>query len=234
LDIPKAGKILNSNCQNDVEDVKYVKSDIDEYDVYSNIETHMNISLSLYQVNKEGQNILHEIGAKKLRLTSTAIMASKIKKPTFATDAHKNILTLFIGLSDIINFYRATTDVYTELLSLLDDAMFAESHDLETFYVDETEYSLESLYYKQDTWVNELEWYKKNNYNFSKHHSLDLGECSHILLFLNSYLDVLAKIKEHLSYYDTVLLQVKKMEVKILSMRDAMYTLVENHFEESQ
>jgi hypothetical protein len=219
-----------ADTTNDV--VEYVQQHVDEYAIYTMIEAHMNISLSLYQVNKEGQEILREIGTKKLKLTPNAVLASKLKRPTYSfIDEHdkKNMISLYQNLTDIVNFNRTAADVYTDLLSMLDDAMFSESEHMETFYVDETEYTLESMYYKQETWVSELEWYNKAHYQFTKHIGLDLGECSHILMFLNNYQDVLNKIKEHMDRHEKVMMQVEKIGVKISSTRDAMYALVDIH-----
>jgi hypothetical protein len=229
-EMPKAALTTHKDTTNVV--VEYVQQHVDEYAIYSMIEAHMNISLSLYQVNKEGQEILREVGTKKLKLTPNAILASKLKRPTYSfIDEHdkKNMISLYQNLTDIVNFNRTAADVYTDLLSMLDDAMFAESHHMETFYVDETEYTLESMYYKQETWVSELEWHDKARYQFTKNIGLDLGECSHILMFLNNYQDVLNKIKEHMDRHEKVMTQVEKIGVKISSTRDAMYALVKIH-----
>lgn len=201
---------------------------LDEYSIYTMIENHMNISSSLYRLNKEGQDILKEIGMKKLKLTPLAIVASKTKKPMILPTVSSDIVSLFMRLVDIVNFNRTCADAYTDLLSMLDDAMFAESHNMDTFYVDETEYSLESLYYKQETWVNELEWYKKEIFMFNNQPSFDLGECSHVLMFLNDYQDTLKRISEDIKCSEKVLAHTDKVSMKITLTRNAMYKLLEN------
>lgn len=200
----------------------------DEYSIYTMIENHMNISSSLYRLNKEGQDILKEIGTKKLKLTPLAIIASKTKKPVVLPSVPKDVVSLFMRLVDIVNFNRTCADAYTELLSMLDDALFSESHDMDTFYVDETEYSLESLYYKQETWVSELDWYKKELFMFNNQPSFDLGECSHILMFLNDYQETLKKISEDIECSEKVLAHTDKVSMKITLTRNAMYALLEN------
>jgi len=226
-EMQKTALITQHSDTNEI--VEYVQQHVDEYAIYSMIEDHMNISFLLYQVNKEGQEILREIGTKKLKLTPTAVLSSKLKRPTFSCTSLATMISLFHNLTDIINFNRTIADVYTELLSMLDDAMFAESHHMETFYVDETEFTLESMYYKQETWVSELEWHSKAQYTFTKHIGLDLGECSHILMFLNNYQGVLDKIKENMDRHERVMLQVEKIGVKISATRDAMYALVNKY-----
>jgi hypothetical protein len=112
--------------------------------------------------------------------------------------------------------------------------MFAESHHMETFYVDETEYTLESMYYKQETWVSQLDWHNKEHYHFTKNIGLDLGECSHILMFLNNYQDVLGKIKEYMERHERVKMHVDKIEIKISGTRDAMHDFVDKHLDEDE
>jgi hypothetical protein len=104
--------------------------------------------------------------------------------------------------------------------------MFSESHNIDTFYVEETEYNLEALYYRQETWVGQLEWHEKEQYLFHTSKSLDLGECSHILLFLNRYLDVLHRIQEQMDTHDKVVGHVDKLVRKITTMRNTMTGLV--------
>jgi hypothetical protein len=205
---------------------------VDEYAIYTMIENHMNISSSLYRLNKEGQDILREIGTKKMKLTPLAIIGSRAKKPVVMHCVPTDVLSLYMSLVDIVNFNRTSADAYTELVSMLDDAMFSESHDMDTFYVDETEYSLESLYYKQETWVSELEWHKKEAFSFSNQPSFDLGECSHILMFLNDYQDILKKISEEMESCEKVIAHTSKISVKITSIHNAMYALLHKHLDD--
>jgi hypothetical protein len=206
-----------------------IQHTVDEYAIYTMIENHMNISSSLYRLNKEGQDILKEIGTKKLKLTPLAIIASKTKKPMVAPCIPTDVISLYTSLVDIVNFNRTCVDGYTELISMLDDAMFSESHNMDTFYVDETEYRLESLYYKQETWVSEIEWHKKQTFMFSNQPSFDLGECSHILMFLNDYQDTLKMISEEIECSEKVLVHTAKITLKISSTRNLMYALLQKH-----
>lgn len=209
---------------------------IDEYDIYSRIEQHIDISLSLYQVNKQGQEVVSEILLKKLKLkevNSQSRVNNKGKKQlALHALCNDDIRVLYETLADIVNFNRTSMDTYTSLLCMLDDSMFNESSYIETFYVGEAEYSLESLYYKQETWINELEWHERSAYTFNSNTTLDLGECSHVLLFLNNYQDVVYKIKKHLNSYDKLMTHVDKIINKIGCARDIMYNMVEEHLKE--
>lgn len=212
--------------------VEFTQDTIDEYAIYTMIENHMNISAELYRLNKEGQEIIKEIGTKKLKLTPLAIISSKVKKPISTDSVSTDVFSLYMGLVDIVNFNRTCADAYTDLISMLDNVMFSESHDMNTFYVNEKTYNLESLYYKQETWMSEIEWYKKQTFIFSNQPTFDLGECSHILMFLNDYHDILKKISEDMEYFEKVLVHTTKILVKISSTRSAMYSLVRKHLDE--
>jgi hypothetical protein len=196
---------------------------IDEYALYSQIENHMNISMSLFDLNKQGQQILQELGCKKLNIPMTV---TKMKKTVSQLCKPSDMHTIYQNLSEIINFNRTSIDAYTELLSILDDALFKDSCYLKTFYVGETEYNLEALYYKQLTWISELEWHEKAVYEFSESKILDLGESSYLLMFLNTYMDVICKIKEHMHIHERVMLHIEKINNKILTVREIMYNLV--------
>ncbi len=197
---------------------------VNEYDIYSRIEDHMNISLRLFQINKQGQGIVREIGIKKLKMSTNLTVTTKTKK--MVNDS--SLMTLFQCLSEVVNFNRTLTDKYTDLLSSLDDAMFSECDDIETFYVDESEYKLEAMYYKQETWIEQLEWHTQEPYTFHTSEKLDLGECSHILMFLNMYLDVLKTIEDQMKTHEKVLMRVQKLSAKITDMRNKMYDTLKN------
>lgn len=223
--------LFSCDANSDVESVimkqhlpKYTQpAPIDEYALYSQIENHMNISMALFDVNKQGQQILQDFGYKKLNIP---INVTKMKKPISQFHKPSEMHTIYHNLSDITNFNRTSMDAYTELLSMLDDALFKDSCFLKTFYVGETEYNLEAMYYKQQTWISEIEWHEKAVYDFSVSKTLDLGESSYLLMFLNNYKDVISRIKEHMHAHEKIMLHVDKINNKIVTVRDIMYNMV--------
>lgn len=200
-------------------------NDVDEYAIYSRIEEHMAISLSLFQVNRQGQSIVKELCVNKLKMSPSSINNLKIKK----TLNNSVTIKLYQNLTEIVNFNRTNTDIYTDLINSLDDAMFDESQCIDSFYVDDTEYKLEALYYRQETWIEKMEWYEQDQYKFDESDVLDLGECSHILLFLNRYRDALTAIHHSMNAYEKVIMYVDKLSKKIVGMIDNMYELVHLH-----
>ncbi len=153
-----------------------------EYEIYTRIETHMSISASLYILNIQGCDIVKELDTKKL---------IKKEQKVYTSESGR----IYIELSQCVNANRMLCDQYTNLISLLDDVLFEECGELDTFYVKEDEYTLESLYYKQGSWVSEIEWNPPQMFEFTKSQELDEGECMYLLIFLNKYLSLLDKIE---------------------------------------
>jgi hypothetical protein len=149
-----------------------------EYDLYSKIETHMSISASLYILNRQGIDILKNIEKNKL-----------IKSIT-----NTSVQRVYNEIECFINQNRLSNDLYTNLISNLDDVMFVECGELESFYVKEDEYKLESLYYKQGSWVDEIDWEQQQQFSFSKSVIFDEGDCMYLLMYVNKYLKLLSRI----------------------------------------
>lgn len=174
-----------------------------EYDAYTKIEKHIEISLDLYHINKFGKSIIHDLEDKK-----------------------NFIQNIYSRLCNLVNTNRTDIDIYTELLSILDDALFKENNKLNKFYIEDKEYNLESLYYKQDSWINDIDGYNKYSYNFEKTNCLDLGECSHILVFLNNYERVIKNIQQDMKCHKKVLLHTNKMLHRIKSIQDIILAYI--------
>jgi hypothetical protein len=184
----------------DVEDSDVEEGDVDrgdveegdvicgEYDLYSKIETHMSFSASLYILNRQGVAILKELDAKKVNRNDQKVVNNVAGR-------------IYTELLQCINMNRIITDLYTNLISHLDDVLFNECGELDTFYVKEEEYTLESLYYKQGSWVDEIEWHEPQVFLFSKSDDIDEGECMYLLMFLNKYLSLLSKIEKEYDHH---------------------------------
>ncbi len=148
-----------------------------EYELYSKIETHMSISSSLYILNLQGVNMMKSIQKDKLTHNDT------------------NVQRVYNELECIVNENRVSSDLYTNLLNTLDAVMFEECGELDTFYVKDDEYTLESLYYKQGSWVCELEWEEQQIFNFSNSKGFDEGECMYLLMYVVKYINLLTSIE---------------------------------------
>jgi hypothetical protein len=189
----------------------------DEYEIYTKIETHMSISLSLYILNRQGNDILKDLETKKLPVQQKGV------PHTPSSDDKHNVGRIYNELHYCINENRLTKDMYTTLISNLDDVLFDECGDMDTFYVKEDEYSLESLYYKQDSWVREIEWDEPQKFEFDKTLEFAEGECMYLLMFANKYMSLLSKIDKE---YDNIKLKVSLNKLRD-KMRNTQYILSE-------
>lgn len=201
-------------CEDDV------NSDIvcGEYELYSKIETHMSFSASLYILNRQGVAILKELDANKVTRKDQKVVVNVSGK-------------VYTELHQCINSNRIVSDLYTNLISHLDDVLFEECGELETFYVKEEEYTLESLYYKQGSWVDEIEWHEQQRFSFNKSVDIDEGECMYLLMFLNKYLSLLSKIKKE---YDHQKLHtcLEKIECKLNNVHNILVDVLETFLKE--
>lgn len=187
--------------------VNYEKEDslVNEYDVYTKIEKHIEISSNLYHINKFGKSIIHDLEYKK-----------------------NHIHNIYSRIYSLVNMNRTDIDMYTELLSILDDALFKENNKLNKFYIEDKEYNLESLYYKQDSWINDIETNNKYSYNFEKTTYLDLGECSHILVFLNNYEGIIKNIQQDMKSHKKVIIHSNKILGRINSIQHIMIEYIKD------
>lgn len=175
-----------------------MNSETGEYEIYSKIETHMSISSSLYILNKQGTEIMKNIHKYKL----------------LSHKDNKEVQRVYNEMEYFINHNRACNDLYTDLINILDTVMFEECGEFDTFYVKEDEYTLESLYYKQGSWVSEIEWNNYQNFTFSNNKSLDEGECMYLLMYIIKYINLLSNIE---SEYNNI-----KLKACIEKMKDRM------------
>jgi hypothetical protein len=148
-----------------------------EYYMYSRVETHMHISMSLYCLNKEGQDIINQLESKKHANANVD------------ANEYRVLYTVYSALLRLINFRRMSYDVYCDLINALDGVMCDECGEIDTFYVKDDAFTLESMYYRQETWITEFESFPDapNVFEFAPSAKMDLGECSYMLLYMRKY-----------------------------------------------
>lgn len=217
------------NCDQDSEN-----SNLGEYDLYSKVEMHMKMSMSLYMLNRQGQDILKEFEGKKLKLSPDEQKRRQGQsKRNLCSD--NDVYVVHSCLQSLVNFNRMTNDMYVELLNLLDEELFNECHELDTFYVKDDEYKLESMYYKQESWVNAIEWDTPQVFQFLAGEKLDTCECTHLLMYFRRYVSVLDEINacsdntglELLlnKICDKLYIAIKRLEVLLDTMLDESHTV---------
>lgn len=204
----------NDNEQLDNIDIKSetTNSEGGEYELYSKIETHMSISSSLYILNLQGCNIIKSINKEKL--------------PYNESDVQR----VYNEFEYVVNENRVSNDLYTNLLNILDSVMFEECGELDSFFVKEEEYTLESLYYKQGSWVCELEWDEQQTFMFSNRKGFDEGECMYLLMYVNKYMKLLSSIENQ---YNNIKLSacIDKLKDKLRNIHYVITSILKKYIE---
>lgn len=134
----------------------------DEYSIYSKIEDHMELSGELYHLFKQTQSIIASL---------------QKSKPIYAKSHLTTILKDVISVSS-----------YSSLINTLDEVLFNDCGSLETFWVQDNEYKLESLYYKQESWSNDVNIHDVQTYHFNIDDKLSMDESMHLILICKKWL----------------------------------------------
>lgn len=208
-------ELINNADTNNMIDEMASSSEDGEYEIYSKIETHMSISSTLYILNKQGIDVMKNIQQYKLSSSKT----------------NTEVQRVYNEMEYFINHNRICNDLYTELINVLDAVMFEECGELDSFYVKEDEYTLESLYYKQGSWVSEIEWNNNQTFNFSSNKSFDEGECMYLLMYIIKYLNLLSTIGNK---YKNIKLTtcIEKMKDKMINVHYILQNTLEGLIED--
>jgi len=155
-----------------------------EYETYSNIQTHIQISENLYDIDLRGKYILSEIGTKK---------NTKVGRRGLLL--LKEYETIYNSINDTINLCRFKSRLYLTLQYYLDEALFNNiSEDQEYFYIEDDSYNLTKLYFDQQQWVRHNGIQKFSLVDDDK--SLNVDEA---LLLLNSFFKKYEALLENVS-----------------------------------
>ncbi len=140
----------------------------DEYEIYGKIEEHMELSIELHYLQKQTQSIV----------------ASLAKyKPSMSKNNN-----IYIVLRDVIHVVN-----FASLINALDEVLFNDCGNFETFWVQDKEYNLESLYYKQESWTNDIFGMDTQSFAFNQGSTLDINEGMFLIMICNRWLKCLSK-----------------------------------------
>lgn len=140
----------------------------DEYSIYCKIEEHMDISINLHFLNRQTQCILSSLYT---------------QKPSFAKSSG-----IYIALKDIANM-----SCFSSLINALDEVLFNDCGCFDTFWVQDKEYKLESLYYKHDSWAYDVSIHNIQPYKFNEDAYLTFDEGMFLIINCNKWLQCLSK-----------------------------------------
>lgn len=200
--------------------VKYCDTcSIDEYEAYTQVENHMNISIALYMLNKQCLSIIRDLEKAK----------SIYKKKSL--QSNDDLSRIYNNLNTIVNSHRLNVDYYTTLLNHLDEVMFEGCRGVDCFYVNDESYNLECMYYNHENWIREIEWHDMQSYHFMEGTSLDIEESMYILMTLDKYSHTLKKIKSDFVNNVDLQLIVRKMLDKITECTSILRPLIDHDIE---
>ena len=140
-----------------------------EYSIYCKIEEHMDISVNLHYLNRQTQCIIASLST---------------HKPLFAKSNG-----IYIALKDVVNM-----SCFSSLINALDEVLFNDCGCLDTFWVQDKEYKLESLYYKQESWANDVSIRDVQAVQFNEDTILSFDEGLFIIIICNKWLQCLSKV----------------------------------------
>jgi hypothetical protein len=165
--------------------VKYCENvdSFDEYEVYSQVERHMNISITLFLLNKQCQQLIEELETKKNVSKKRGGHISKV------------INCIYTNLTSIVNYKRLSSNIYIDLLSELDNIMFNVCRGVDCFYINEESYNLECMYFNHEKWIKEIEWNETEIFHFEESNDLDVDESMYIMMYLRKYNTMLTSLQ---------------------------------------
>jgi hypothetical protein len=162
----------------------------DEYTIYCKIEQHMDLSVVLHYLHKQTQLILTSLSKSKPSFPKTNIVS-----------------TLLNYLINSLN--------YSALINELDDILFNDCGCFDTFWVQDKEYKLESLYYKQESWSNDISSQDVRPFTFNNVPSITLDEGVFLIMMCDKWikcLETASSISESAKLTPTVTRFAKKVE----------------------
>lgn len=172
----------------------------DEYTIYSKIEQHMDLSVELYYLHKQTQLILNCLSKSKPSFSKTNIVSTNL-----------NYLTNSLN--------------YAALINELDDILFNDCGCFDTFWVQDKEYKLESLYYKQESWSNDISSQDVRPFTFTDVPSITLDEGVFLIMMCDKWttcLECASNISETMKLTPIVTRFVKKVEQCLHSVIEQM------------
>ncbi len=155
---------------------------MNQYDIYSKIETHIKFGIRLFLIDKRGKHILTEIDMKKGQRKTRdgkSILSSDIKK-------------INRSLISILNVKKFTPRLYLSLIYFLDELLFKDVEEYnDKFYIDGNGYDLTKLYFDPETWIQH---HDIQRFVLDASPIIDLTEAMCLICFLREYDDFLLDI----------------------------------------
>lgn len=155
----------------------------DQYSDYEKVESHLEMSKTLFFIDKKGQHILSELQEKKV---------NNKKKKTFTEEVGR----IYTTLIDVLNVKKLTPRLFCDLLHVLDELVFKEVAEYEHFYIEDEQYELTKIYFGQSTWICDQDI---QHYKFMEFTYIDVNEAMYLTCYLREYENFLLTIEEYIT-----------------------------------
>ena len=113
-----------------------------QYDKYSEIENHVNISRKLFHLEKKCEYLLAEFTMKK-----------KIDRKKQYTKPVSDIINILHALGRNRPCERSP---YSSMIYYLDEWLFSRANDDDVFIIEDTKYPLSSVYFNRGDWIGHM------------------------------------------------------------------------------
>lgn len=135
---------------------------VDEYAIYCKIEKHMELSIDIHHIYKQTQSTLTSLQKAKPLLTKSN--------------------SIYNALKDITNPLN-----FAALINELDEALFNDCGCFDTFWVQDKEYKLESLYYKHESWSDDISQQTVQPFHFNEEPTINLDEGMYLIMLCDKW-----------------------------------------------
>ena len=175
----------------------------EEVSEYSKIEQHMIFSKTLHQLKGKGKNILKEFDEKKFD------RQTKKRKNVFIG----NTSIIYSNIANIIAKSKYSLQLGMSLQFYLDELMFNEIKNIQTFVIEDQDYDLTKLYYHPTEWIqdNDLQIF-----NFYAETDININESMYLVCYLKEYENFLLEIEDYLKNFKDKY-SIKKKLLKLIN-----------------
>lgn len=115
------------------------------YTEYEIIQKHMYFSRKLYEINALGKHLIEEIDSKKC-----------FRGPRGGCKIlHEPTQHIRDSISNIVKPYVLYNNIYSSLVFFLDELLFLQVQNINSFQIDDDIYPLSFMYFNQDEWIKD-------------------------------------------------------------------------------
>lgn len=155
----------------------------DEYAEYTKLEQHLSLSRALFELDAKGRHIAKEFQDKK---------STGVRKRTGTHVFKDNIFIVYNNLVNCLGMKRLR--LYFCLQYFLDELMYYEIKNTESFYIEDETYPISKVYFGQQDWILDAQL---QEFQFYEDKSININEAMYLVCYLKEYDSLLLDIEEY-------------------------------------